>query len=78
MKIQEVPSIVDLCLFVFLKGRGWGDGGVKLIGYRYIGTPFKIRTYPVVLLVHSQVSGKSTRVLKGTGGGVSGRAVVEV
>lgn len=36
------------------------------------------RTYPVVLLVHSQVSGKSTRVLKGTGGGVSGRAVVEV
>lgn len=40
MKIQEVPSIVDLCLF-FLKGRGWGDGGVKLIGYRYIGTPFK-------------------------------------
>lgn len=41
MKIQEVPSIVDLCLFVFLKGRGWGDGGVKLIGYRYIGTPFK-------------------------------------
>lgn len=41
MKIQEVPSIVDLSLFVFFKGRGGGDGGVKLIGYRYIGTPFK-------------------------------------
>lgn len=36
------------------------------------------RTYPVVLLLHSQVSGKSIRVLTGAGGGESGRVVVEV
>lgn len=76
MKIntQRVPfnqCSLFVCLFV-LGGRVFNWLNIVLSVH-----PLN-RTYPVVFLLHSQVSGKSIRVLTGAGGGVSGRVVVVV